>query len=79
MKQETLYSILNKIEGLESIEPNEEYAKEYIVVVDGFAFKITEDLQVEDLEEVKGILPEVSAELQTNAETEEVKINIDHF
>lgn len=44
MREESLYSILSKIEGLEEIDPDCEIGgPPYIVVVDGYEFEVKEN------------------------------------
>ena len=63
MKKVSLYSILNKIEGLESIDPDDEQAGlPYQVIVDGYEFLITDErgtIEIIYLGENKGIVPEI--------------------
>ena len=60
MKEETLHSILNKIEGLEGIEPdNEQDGPPYTVIVDGYIFEITKQLEIQIAGKVTGIKPKI--------------------
>lgn len=57
---ETLYSCLEKIEGLQSITPNEpNKIPPCHVIVDDYEFEITANLEVNYIQKIEGILPEI--------------------
>lgn len=84
MKEETLQSIIKKIEGFEKIEPDDENSKlPYIVTIDGYDFLINEDLSIEYLKEknstqeetITGSMINGQAVITVNAKVEEGSIN----
>lgn len=71
----TLYSCLEKIEGLESITPNDENSiPPCHVVVDGYEFEIEGNLQVNYIGENKGIKPEI--EIFEKGQIDESKVSL---
>ncbi len=76
MKKETLYSILNRVEGLESIEPDDPYeGPPYTVEVEGYEFLVTEELEIKYQGEANGILPEI-VNINKYTINEEIRIKI---
>lgn len=60
MRKKTIYSILAKIEGLESINPDDENAGlPYEVIVDGYEFLITEKLEIIYQKTSNEVLPKI--------------------
>ncbi len=79
MKSETLYNILQKIEGLEEINPNSDMGgPPYTIIVDGYIFCITENLEVQGIGKSNGIVPEIIKveELAEEKNKKETKILI---
>ena len=77
MRKETIYSMLNKVEGLESIEPdNKEADLPYIVIVDGYEFLVKEGIEVIYQGKKGGIIPEITKYVKEK-EGEKVKLKIE--
>lgn len=78
MRKETIYSILDKIEGLESIEPdNEKTGLPYTVTVDGYKFLVKEGIEVIYQEKATGIIPEIVSITKNVISETQAKINIE--
>ncbi len=59
-RMETLYSCLEKIEGLQSINPSDpNKVPPCYVIVDDYEFEITANLELNYIQKVEGILPEI--------------------
>lgn len=76
MKEETLISIIKKIEGFEKIEPDDISGPPYTVVIDGYKFKVKEDLSIEYLGKDNGIIPEIISIEKIVQDEEKVIIEI---
>jgi len=81
MREESLYNILSKIEGLEEIDPdNANEGPPYIVVVDGYEFEVRENeegqIEVEYIRKSNGILPEI-IKAEKSISGENVKILVE--
>ena len=75
LRTETLYSILSKVNGLESIEPDDPQAgPPYTVVVEGYEFEIDKDLNIEYKGKDDGIVPEIKIERVDEESTIKLKI-----
>ena len=78
MRKETIYSILDKIEGLESIEPDDEKTGlPYTVTVDGYKFLVKEGIEVIYQEKATGIIPEIVSITKNVISQTQAKINIE--
>lgn len=77
LRTDTLYSKLNKIIGLESIDPNSETdGPPYTIVVDGYEFLIKENLEIEYKNKSIGKVP-IIIEIDKEAiDKQKVKIRI---
>jgi len=79
-EETTLYDELIKIEGISFIEPNDQSGPPYTVVVDGYKFKVKEDLSIEYLgkeNETIEQLPEIiKVEYETTEVTEALEVSI---
>ncbi|MCI8346225.1 MAG: hypothetical protein HFJ42_09920 [Clostridia bacterium] len=77
MRKETIYSMLNKVEGLESIEPNnKEAGLPYVVIVDGYEFLVKEGIQVIYQGKRGGIIPEIT-KYEKEKQGEKIKLKIE--
>lgn len=78
MRKETIYSILDKIEGLESIEPEDEKTGlPYTVTVDGYEFLVKEGIEVIYQGKANGIIPEIISITKNIISDTEAKIRIE--
>lgn len=76
-EEETLYSVLNKIEGLEEINPNNDTeGPPYTIVVDGYIFEITDKLEIQREGKVTGIKPEIIRVEKGNTTSDHKKTEI---
>ncbi len=74
---ETLYSCLEKIEGLESIEPNDPNSiPPCHVIVDGYEFEITGERKVNYIKKANGISPEIEKFEKLNVAENKVTLKI---
>ncbi len=77
MRKETLYSILSKSEYIQSISPdNEQAGLPYTVIVDGYEFLITENLEVQYQGKANGRVPDIISVNKEKISEEEIKITI---
>ena len=83
LKEETMYRILSNIEGLESIEPDDEQAgMPYEIIVDGYVFIVSENEETKNIEinyqkKSNGIIPEIIAIEQKVISDKEAKISVE--
>lgn len=78
MRTETIYSILSKIEGLQSIDPDsEEAGLPYTIIVDGYEFLIKEGIEVIYQGKANGIVPEIIKVEKEIISDVEANINIE--
>lgn len=77
MRKKTIYSILSKIDGLESIEPNDEnVGLPYKVIVDGYEFLITEELEIIYQKTSEEILPKIISMDKKTIDQDNIEITI---
>lgn len=78
IRKETIYSIIDRIEGLESIEPEDEnVGLPYTVTVDGYKFLVKEGIEVIYQGKANGIIPEIISITKNIISDTEAKINIE--